>query len=1208
MCALKILGHWLGVTAASVAVMFLLVFSFAAVLPVARASTPVNPGQARLPASQSLFNPQYIILGQLQGSTLVQSQHPHSVSLVGGVQFAATWYTAQDLENAYGVNSLFPSGNGGRGETIAIIDAYGDPEVSQDLATYSKLFNLPSPSLSIIPVGPYAPELGISTGWDVETALDVEVAHAMAPYAHINLLVAANASNALFEAIKMVVEDHLGDAVSMSWGGPESLIMQSGFVELGSLGASYAEYYFSLGASQGISFFSASGDTSAFGGTTTAHGGVNFPATSPFVTAVGGTTLFLTPTSGSFADLNSSSQYEGETAWSVDPLYQGAQVGSGGGVSTIFPQPYYQAGAYTSGFRTEPDVSADANPYTGADIVLEGASTVIGGTSLASPLWAGMAADLDQYMGRSLGSLNPIIYSIYGNRTAYDESFNQVTSGYNVGYQAGPGYNLVTGMGSPKLLGLASAIKSQEQGLSIKVTTGQSSIGAEPQYYYGDTFSISARIATAQGSTVSSGSFTASLISTQGLANTVPLTFNGSQWVGSYTVGATDPPNIWTVEVSGSSGGVSGYGITDIDVGGSMLILAPIPYPFGPPEALNESFFVYMSASLPNGSLLSNLNLTAYFNYGGKTVYSTPLLPVGGGIYAAKPKLAIGDPQGTYFMVINASSFGSVYDYLYVGEAVIGTMVTPVNGPSPSASEGQVVTFLAETVTNESTGLFTSNVTANIYDLKGNLVATVPMQPAPNTAQYGLFNFFKNSEGNFTIPAYLTPGFYRVEFVSQYYQNTTLGIAMGNFTTGFYVSGSTLQYTVSHPSVVFQGQYVELTASILDSTGVPITQGVFFGTAIPTGYTFEAEVTDFSGITGVPMQYNSTLGEWQGQIQIPSALTSLGISNLPGVLSGPWTVFVGGSSMSAENVVPVSSYVNVLPYTYVSYESLTPSSVQGAALVSTNGTGYLLYNAASNSLSISGLTITLGDDYFGSLTITNSTVRLAGTRVTSVTAADSKLVLAENTAVGLLSLTSTTLTIRDSSYVQLSPATPTISVTGLSQPVSTSATYTVTVNGQQLVPSSLAVEIDGAPATVATTSSPSGLTATGSVSAATLSDGVHTLTVTAYQQDGMSSTATVYFATDGMLAAAQNTISSLGSQISNQNATLQGQATTIKNQASTISSLSGKVSNNNNTITSLMYGLFALGIIAIVALGVAVVAVRRREATATPAQAPAPQA
>ena len=393
-----------GKSLASVAVALMLVLSSVPFLSASAAFASLGvasrpPGQ--LSSSQGSFTPDYYLLGQLKQGNVYQTQRPRSVPLQGGTQFALDYYTPGDFQGAYGLTDYLAEGGGGRGETIAIIDAYGDPEISQDLNAFDLAFGLPPANLSIIPVGPYEPSLGITYGWDAEVALDVEAAHMMAPLANINLVVASNDSNGLFYAIKDVITNHLGDVVSMSWGEPEDLFGLSGFSSQGFLNYPYADYYLSLGASEGITFFSSSGDTGAFDGTTSPSGGASFPATSPFVTAVGGTTLFVTPYSGTFASLNSSAVYLGEDAWSISPQYVGAQISSGGGYSALFAKPSYQDGTVSGSVRAIPDVASDANPYTGMVVVLEGGLYVEGGTSLSSAMWAGMAADLDQMSGIS---------------------------------------------------------------------------------------------------------------------------------------------------------------------------------------------------------------------------------------------------------------------------------------------------------------------------------------------------------------------------------------------------------------------------------------------------------------------------------------------------------------------------------------------------------------------------------------------------------------------------------------------------------------------------------------------------------------------------------------------------------------------------------------------------------------------------------------
>lgn len=996
------------------ALLVLLLFAVQSVpAPTIAAQAP-----SQTPGRQPAFAPDYLLLGSLSGTTVGPSQRPRSATVPDGYRFSATYYGAKDFQSAYGATSLFAAGDDGRGETIAIIDAYGDPTISQDLATFDATFGLPKANLTIIPVGPYRPELGITYGWDAETALDVEAAHTMAPYAHINLVIGANASNALYEAVKLVVERRLGNVVTMSWGLGENSFGESGASAAGFLNYPYVERYFQLGASEGITFFAASGDYGAFDGTTTVTAG--WPATSPFVTGVGGTTLFLTPKEGFTSLYNSTSSYAGEEAWSVSPQYVGSQgVSSGGGYSVLFPAPYYQAGAANSSGRASPDVAADANPYTGMVIVLEGGQYVIGGTSLASPMWAGMAADLDQYLGRNLGALNPYLYSIYGNKTEYSRDFHQVTYGYDGEYQAHPGYNLLTGLGSPDLPRLAADVKSQAQSLTIRVGTGAGANSSAPtQYVFGDRLSVSANATTPAGSTVTAGTFVASIEGPKGVVAAIPLDFSGGAWKGEYTISSSDPPGQWTVDVSGSSGGYSGHGIAEVNVGESLAITSPIPYPFGAAITPGVPFIITATASTPGGSPISSATLTARLVYEGRTVSDVSLLGTGAGAYEGKATITPSDPQGSYELVIEGPSLGSAFTYLYVGEGVTGVMLAPNDEALPSVVPGEQVTLLAQTQAADGSGVFTSNATAKIYSLSGAQMATVSLEPAPNRVQFGVFNFFRYQQANYTIPTNLTQGFYKLEFLSSYRANSSASVDMGNFTTGFYVGGPDLSYKAAASAAVYEGQYVDVVAKIADSAGGNVTSGVFLATFIPSGYAYESYLTDYYGYTSVPMIYSPLLGVWEAEYQVPSVLTSPNsfVGNLPSLASGPWTVYISGESPAASNVVPSNSYVDVLPYTYYTNDTLTASNVGSAPLVALNGTGYLLSGIGADTLTVSGINITLSDVSIGNLTIHNAHVRLVASRVSSLSATGSALSLLDGTDVGALSMSSTSLTVSGSFY------------------------------------------------------------------------------------------------------------------------------------------------------------------------------------------------
>ncbi len=321
----------------------------------------------------------------------VDRGHPLATSTPAGL-------TPTEVQSAYSLPA-----NGGNG-TIAIIDAYDCPTAQDDLAAFSAQFGLPTANFEKHKM---ASTLQVNSGWALEISLDVQWAHAIAPNAKI-LLVEAKSSRLsdLLPAVSYATNRSDVVAVSMSWGATEF-----------STEASYDSYFTS---DHGIVFFASSGDNGA---------GVIWPAASPNVVGVGGTTLTFNP-DGSVA---------AETAWS----------GSGGGISAYETEPSYQVTyniPVANGKRVVPDVSYDANPSSGFSVYdstpYNGQTGwfVVGGTSAGSPQWAAI-----QTLGLSI--TNPNLYrDAKSNSTAY---FRDVTSGSNGAYSAGPGYDLVTGLGSP---------------------------------------------------------------------------------------------------------------------------------------------------------------------------------------------------------------------------------------------------------------------------------------------------------------------------------------------------------------------------------------------------------------------------------------------------------------------------------------------------------------------------------------------------------------------------------------------------------------------------------------------------------------------------------------------------------------------------------------------------------------------------------------
>ncbi|HKI19645.1 MAG TPA: S53 family peptidase, partial [Isosphaeraceae bacterium] len=341
---------------------------------------------------------------------VAQPNLPAAPLYAGGLP---TGLSPNQVTTAYGVNQINfgkVAGNGA-GQTIAIIDAYFDPNIRYDLATFDAQFGLAAPpSVSqFVENGMY----GSDPGWAIETALDVEWAHAVAPAANIMLVEAQPDLNDMFSAVTFASKQPGVSVVSMSWGANEFQGENA-----------YDSTFTTPSGHGGVTFVASSGDSST----------TLYPAASPNVLAVGGTTLNVT----------STGQYLSETAWS----------GSGGGSSPYETKPAWQTNGLAGSGRTTPDIAFDADPSTGVSVyssVRYGGQSgwfTVGGTSVGPPAWAGLVAITDQGLARNgAGSLANAQSSLYQISSS---SFNNITSGSNGYYTAGPGYDLVTGLGSPK--------------------------------------------------------------------------------------------------------------------------------------------------------------------------------------------------------------------------------------------------------------------------------------------------------------------------------------------------------------------------------------------------------------------------------------------------------------------------------------------------------------------------------------------------------------------------------------------------------------------------------------------------------------------------------------------------------------------------------------------------------------------------------------
>ncbi|MGB8540080.1 MAG: S53 family peptidase [Candidatus Acidiferrales bacterium] len=344
----------------------------------------------------------------------------------GKVRAAGASYTPVAVAQAYD----FPVRTDGAGQTVGIVELGGGYN-SADLTQYFKGLGISSPKITDVPVdgGSNSPT-GDPDGPDGEVELDIEVVGAVAPAAAIAMYFTTNTDQGFLDALTTAIHDTANrpSIISISWGGPESSWTQQA---LNSFNSACQD-----AATMGVTVLAASGDSGSTDGSNDGKPTVDFPASSPYVIGCGGTRLSL-----------SGVKISSEVVWNDLSSEEGA---TGGGVSGFFSLPAYQQAAGVpkspSGFvgRGVPDVAGDADPETGYNVVVDGSATVIGGTSAVAPLWAGLVARINQSLGKDVGYVNPLLYASTSAAT-----FNDITSGTNGSYSAGPGWDACTGLGSP---------------------------------------------------------------------------------------------------------------------------------------------------------------------------------------------------------------------------------------------------------------------------------------------------------------------------------------------------------------------------------------------------------------------------------------------------------------------------------------------------------------------------------------------------------------------------------------------------------------------------------------------------------------------------------------------------------------------------------------------------------------------------------------
>lgn len=456
-----------------------------------------------------------------------QSQYPD----VGGTPMD---YLPADIHAAYNVNPVYQDGYLAQNQTIAIMTlANFNPADTQYFWRHTGLPAIPS--LHVIDVN--WPGNQPNTSGYQESVLDSSESGAMAPGATVNEYVGYTPSFAdMLETFQAIVSNNTASVISSSWGAAEDQTPTDYMTALNDV--------FMQAAAQGQTILQASGDSGAYADTSSSSPTVLFPASSPYVTATGGTSLYLT-----------NDTRTAETAWNYNPLFG---WGSGGGYSSVYQEPAWQLNAAITDaprMRGVPDVALNADPTTGYQIYYGGAwNNGYGGTSFAAPQWAGFSALMDQALGRRMGNQNTLTYSL-ALTSAYPNAFYDITQGNNGAYSAGPGWDPVTGWGTPNMAGLLTAIQGP---LPIYESVSAAQTSLKP----GQSTTISVLVTDAKGQgeanqqiQLTSNSLNAS-ISSGGYATT------NSQGVATFTVSDNSAQSVTFTAADNSAPNVTPQDVT----------------------------------------------------------------------------------------------------------------------------------------------------------------------------------------------------------------------------------------------------------------------------------------------------------------------------------------------------------------------------------------------------------------------------------------------------------------------------------------------------------------------------------------------------------------------------------------------------------------------------------------------------------------------
>jgi hypothetical protein len=797
-----------------------------------------------------------------------------SVTAKSQTEMNLLYYSPSEIRSAYNATSLLDRGINGSGVTISIVDAYGDPYIQSELDNFSATFGIPTTTVHVVCVdGPCDYYEGIYTGWSDEIALDVEWAHAMAPGATINLYIGSNQSQPLFDAVAAAVAGTNGNGtflspssiVSMSWGYPENDIGSSSVANsVSPWSYPWLDKVFQLGTAEGITFFASSGDSGAIEqteGQTSLYGGANYPSTDPFVTGVGGTSLYMATTSGylEYPWANATGTYGYETAWSWNDFQEmGLGWGTGGGFSTLFGQPFWQngPGVATGEARGAPDVSWDGDPLTGVLVYYEGYLYPFGGTSVGSPSWAGAMALIDQAAGHSLGFINPSLYFILNNPSEFKKAIHDITVGDNDPYVAGPGWDPLTGVGTPNIGELASILAEPSTSLSVTATSNVT-LGTSASY---TSIQIEASVLNGAKAVTEGAGFAELTSNTEQLVANITMTYDQSvgRWTGTYQIQPTDPPGMWTATVHIINGSSSGTGATTFSVGDGITLFLPFLTPTGlygpgPLYLVNGTIQVSAKVTGPGGSMVTSGSFNATFYLGspaGAVEGNAPLAYNSkSGLWEGSFTIGPSVTQGTWVLSVtgtdsNGNGAAAAYFWLHVGPIAYTSTDSPTYVLGNTITIGSSIFYANSTYFKDySTGSYSAEIwDYNSLSPHRSLIGTVALS---YNSTYDIWL------GNYTT-AGQPAGFYGIV--------VTGSDGRGNYATGgtvIRVAPLTLDVSASvSPRTVLSTNATDedVTASVRYQNGTLMTVG---SVEAITGYGYV-----------VPMTYRANTGLFSALLNI----------------------------------------------------------------------------------------------------------------------------------------------------------------------------------------------------------------------------------------------------------------------------------------------------------------------------------------------------